>query len=309
MSNAIYGHLNMTQHPTLETLSGYILSPQDQEFSALRRHLVSCQQCRQRTDQLSALTRQLQQEVPRYSTDVSETEEASLTPLPGEILTEKQCNTLKQSPAALKAALHSLTHGAAMQRELQKASTTRTTADTAIGQKSEAKSEGFTHWWQQLFNWLNPAWISVPVTAVLVFALTLTLTPQLRQNAGSPVITAYQDDPAVTFQATGSQRPGIGFFSNSPNSRKPFSPVNVAMDTQNNLMLHWPTIVKAVDYTVQIASIEGISSTRLFQQTTTRTQVQFTNFKPQPGHRYTWTITGTTSNGQQFRAQGGFVVK
>lgn len=309
MSYAIYGHTNMTQHPTLETLSSYILSPQEQEFRDLRRHLVSCQQCRQRTDQLSALTRQLQQEIPLYRTDCSEIEEASYRPFPGETLTETQRNTLKQSPTALKAALHSLTHSAAMQREMQRPSTTSTTADTVVRQKTSVKSESFIHWWKHLFNWHHPAWISVPVTAVLVFALTLTLTPQLRQNSSSAYITAYQDDPVVTFQAAGSQHPGIGFFSNVPSTRKPFSPVNVAMNTHNNLELHWPAIEKAIDYTVQIARIEGTSPTQLFQQTTTGTQIQFTNFTPYSGHRYTWTLTGKTSDGQRFQAQGGFVIK
>lgn len=298
----------MTQHPTLETLTGYVLSPQDQEYRELRRHLLDCEHCRQRSDQLSALTRKLQHDVPRYRyTDnaINETVAQSVTE---QTLTDAQRQKLKQSPSAMKAALHSLTHGAAMQRALRDPSTHISTHAPA-SQSTSDFPKGLTQWWRQLFDWHNPAWVSIPVTAVLVFALTITLAPQLTQHNAQPVVTAYQDNPIVTLQAAGSQRPGIGFFSNTPSTIHPFTPVNIALSADSILSLSWPTITNAVSYTVQIAEIQNGTSIQVFQQSTPHTRIQFTAFKPHPGRRYTWTIGGQTEDGQQFRAQGGFVIQ
>lgn len=304
----------MTQHPTLETLSGYILAPQDQEYRDVRRHLLSCAQCRQSSDHLSTVAQQLREQAPQLqhnaTTDETSLDSIALAQSP---LSAEQLQAIKQSPAALKAALHSLTHSAAMQRGLNTQDFHKAPADNSTAKASahntQVQHKSFQQWWQGLFNWSTTAWINVPVTAAVVFALTFVLTTQLKQSNNAPVITAYQDNPVVTFQPAGAARPGIGFFSNVPSTSKPFAPVDVKVSRDNTLSLHWPAIHKAVGYTVEINEIQGASSTRVFQQSTKQASARFNAFKPHKDRRYTWSISGTTKDGRQFHAKGGFVVK
>ena len=301
--------MTKTQHPTLETLSGYILSPQHQDYREVRQHLVSCEQCRLRSDRLGALTRQLQRQVPLIKTGNTEQAEHDLPELDGQPLTAAQLSTVKQSPAALKAALHRLTHSAAMQRDLQAARAERSHSTSVGTTKVERKQQkGLAQRLQQWFSGANPAWLGVPVTAVLVFALTVTLMPSFNQS-GNVLVTAYQDNPVVSFQPAGAQRPGIGFFSNVPSSNQPFTPVQISVQDNDTLLLQWPAIANAVDYTVQVAMIEGETHVQLLQQITDKPQIRFTAFTPRKGKRYTWTISGRTRDGQRFRAEGGFVIQ
>jgi hypothetical protein len=298
--------MTTTPHPTLESLSGYILSPQDEAYRDVRQHLMDCDQCRLRSDRLSALTQQIQHQVPLYKTQPETAEkdlgtdsiiQQSLS------MTEAQRTAVKQSPTALKAALHSLTHSAAMQRGLQ----SPTTPATFNEKNTSLQQPGFMERLQQWFKGLNPAWIGVPATAVLLFALTVFFLPM--QNHGTFIVAAYQDNPVVTFQPSDAQRPGIGFFSNIPSHSQAFAPVRIHIGNNNTLTLQWPAVTKVVDYTVQISIIENETQTQLLLQTTNKLQVRFTGFKPRKGKRYTWRITGSTSDKQRFEAEGGFVIQ
>ena len=308
--------MTMTQHPTIETLSGYVLSPDNQDYRDVRRHLQACEPCRLRSDQLSTLSQRLRHEVPLYkaslpvdvtdATDIT-TEEAASLIQSGQGLTAEQLKTIRQSPAAMKAALHSLTHSAAMQRDIQQhvSPETTTTSDSIA---TQTRKTNLLEWLKQ-FVTIHPAWLSIPTTAVVIFVLTLGLTGQLRQHSDLPLVTAYQDNPVVNFQPAGAQHPGIGFFSNVPSTSRPFAPVQVTVSFDGILALQWPAINKAVDYAVQIAEIQGDNPIQLFQQITNKPQIRFIAFKPHKGRRYTWTISGKVQDGQQFKAQGGFVIQ
>jgi hypothetical protein len=156
----------------------------------------------------------------------------------------------------------------------------------------------------------------VPVTAVIVFTVTLLWLPQhdnqisgLQTAATSAkVIASYQDDPVIIISAAGTKRPGIGFFNTAPTIRKPFSPVTIVFN-QDTLDIQWPDVQQATQYQVQISVYRGADAEPILNQTTATSIAHFDHFNPESGHRYEWTISGVTLNNATFKANGGFVIQ
>ena len=335
----------MKQHPDTEQLLDYCLAPTDAHFSELATHLASCAECRNRAAQLSALPQQIKRQASLAITSTHIADDSSSEALAAYLdgrLDSASAQRVKQQihgqADALKAALHYATHSAAMRRELadtapvtstQSTASTQTTIDvTAVSPDAKiphAQTPGLgqmikatlSRW----LDWSPHAWISVPVTAVAVFSVTLLLLPQLNmqhKSSTSPlpisanVIAVYQDDPFISFHAANAQRPGIGFFNTTPAQRESFKPVTLSINN-SGLDMRWPRVKNAQDYQIQLAVYHGTvnhssEAETLFSQNTSQAAIHFDNFTPEPGRRYEWTISGHTTDNQTFKASGGFVL-
>ncbi len=103
--------MNSDTHPEPEQLAGFNQTPDAPEYAGLRRHLATCADCRQRLDQLNALSRSLRAAPPINKTVTLPN--AVLHAIENGPLDDAQRHALSDDPAALKAALHYAAHAQA----------------------------------------------------------------------------------------------------------------------------------------------------------------------------------------------------
>lgn len=312
----------MSEHPDIDKLTEYLLEPDNAGDKPLRQHLASCQACRTTVERLAGMHQSLQRQPFSSLADSSpltETDDMQIAAMLDGALTSAQEKELRlkidKSPAMLKSALHYASHSAAMQRDnIVAESLTETFVKTMDATRTKAIHERnpapglfsrFMHWLDQQ----TAALISVPVTAAIVFALAITFLPDA-QNTPSPfTIAAYQDDPVITFKPDSAARPGIGFFNTFGSSDiRPFVSMQISLSDSDILNMSWPKIATALEYNINISSVNNEGTTVLYSASTKQPGARFEGFRAQPGKRYEWVISGHTSEHSTFKTSGGFVI-
>ncbi|NOX43722.1 MAG: hypothetical protein GXP19_08345 [Gammaproteobacteria bacterium] len=213
--------MSQSTHPSTELLAGYIDSPDSNEFGALRQHLINCTECRNKTMKLTKLNYNITHHLPR-------------------LLEPNEANELKS-------ALHFATHSAAMNRHLNSATNKEFTQHFV----QEVVQEGFQNnapkpnddssagFIEQITNFLTirpPVWASVPVTAAIVFSLTMVLLPVSdKSDETDTSIAAYQDNPVIIFNKSEQVIPGIVFFNNANQKKEAFNSISISLKKDSSL--------------------------------------------------------------------------
>lgn len=284
-------------HPELEQLAAFSEAPGVPEHSGLRRHLSTCVDCRQRLDQLNAVSHRLRAAPPM--TETTHLPDALLHAIDHGQLSDAQQNVLHNDPAALKTALHYAVHAPAMQNHL----------DQPIRKTIPASTTSQTpNLLQRLLDWRPPAWGAIPVTAAAAFALALIVLPQNMPPASSQLIVAsYADRPILELQGPAADLPGMGFFHGADAREIPFDGLQLRYSRTDGLSANWSPVENAKNYQLRLTQITA-DGQQLFAETEVdQPQARFPQLQPTPG-RYHWLLTGQATDGTRFRASGGFVV-
>lgn len=312
--------MTQIQHPTLDTIGAYLETPEDREFSELRRHLASCRVCRSQVLQLQDIQQGIRQHIP-FIREGSNREQgghegAGTKPLShtieqyvdGQLSASEQAEAgklINSDPAALKAALHYATHSSAMRRELDPAGqNNRSPVD-----RDQVDNTQFFDRLKSWLSWKQPVWTTVPATAALVFVVVFNFNSlQIAGKQPAYSVASYQDNPVVRFNDPSASTPGVGFFKSANQTLQAYSKVGINLEPTGILAMQWPAIDKVSNYTINLYVIANGKKTPVAEQNTRQTNTLFEKLKIMPGHRYEWKLSGTTNDGKRFVTVGGFVI-
>ena len=295
--------MNVTDHPELEVLQGYLNNSASAEFSSLRMHLAQCSQCRTLLDGLTGL-----KDISQLNTNtLTETQHQQIDDFINDRLhgNEKVSTQalIDSKPEAMKTALHYASLQAAQNRTSKNSSNSASSALLAANSstwstiKSKLKS---------LFSYQTPIWITAPTAAAVVALLSFNLYEKSNEELNY-TIASYQDNEIIQFRSKNSL-PGIGFFAKSENQTMHFSGVNITLTDNRNFNINWPAIDKAVKYNIRLQVFDQGIKKLIGNVTTDMNSVLITSQLNNINHRYEWVLTGETSDNLTFMANGGFVI-
>ena len=315
------------QHPSAEQLCSYMESPESREHGEVRRHLMACDECRVRIDNLSQLEMDIKHIVPRLAAnnDLIDDTEQRVEQFVDQQHTGEQNQSLeeqiKSDPQTLKSALHYAVHSAAMSRNLQTmdnkpavAATSSTVTPTHVG------FHQLLNRIKQSLQWSMPAWTLAPASIAIAALISFVLVSNPVHEQQTVQLATYQDNATITFERTGMPAGSIGFFHDAQSSTKPFAGIKIAINRQaegkpgksgkieySQLVFQWPAVEKAQNYELSIYYYQDSEKQLLAQQTSGVTQVSFDNLKLNNGQHYEWQLSGNTENGLKFNTKGDFV--
>lgn len=312
--------MTQTQHPTLDTIGAYLDTPEDREFSELRRHLASCQVCRSQVLRLQDVQQGIQQHIPfiREGSNMEQGghEGAGAKPLfhtieqyvDGQLFGSEQVETgklINSDPATLKAALHYATHSNAMRRKLEPTGQKNRSPVDRTRSDSPPVFERLKSW----LNWKLPIWTTVPATAALAFIVAVNFTTlEMAGKQPTYTVASYQDNPVVRFNDPATSTPGVGFFKSANQTLQAYSKVGINIEPTGNIAMQWPAIDRVSNYTINLYVIANGNKTPVAEQNTRQTSTVFEKLEIMPEHRYEWKLSGTTNDGKRFVTVGGFVI-
>jgi len=314
-------------HPTTDLLTDYIESPTASEFSDVRTHLINCKECRFEANRLVQFKASLIKEIPHFRNNQYDMDpglqqiyqDADIEAYVDGALTgadEQKISTLLQNDkSALKSALHYATHEAAMAPTLiaQSAENHNTLQAQRIENNSDDASEvsrrsGFRDTLNQLFDWRPSGWLSIPLTAVAVFALSVILVPQLQLSSNQNWnMATYQDKQLLRYKQAATPSPGIGFFSNAAVTHKPFDNIDINYK-QNRLHLNWQAVQDAQQYTFSLYTGKNKKKSLITMTTTKTNSAVIDKLDLQLAQHYSWELNGQTIDQSIFSVSGGFVI-
>jgi len=293
MSNDSEEMMDSIEHPQDHQILDYVKTPELSKFSQLRLHLAACRYCRRRAE-LTALIRDQGHWLEAEAVDI----DAPMADLMADRLDDAQAEqlrqTLKQDPAALRAALHFASHASAMD-SLTKEFPVKTKTGSSVGD------------W--LRNWLPASiWQAVPAMA-LVMMLAVILVNQYRPGdaEGQLRVVAFNDNPVIQIVGQETQ-PGIGFFTQQGVNARPFGGMQIELSPDNQLHFSWPEVDKALFYTLKLQLFQK-GETRVLSRQTLDTNTALVELSEIPSSlRYEWVLSGDIDAQQSFQASGGFVI-
>jgi hypothetical protein len=309
--------MNQAEHPTIEMLSGYVRLPESPEYEPLRLHLAGCVQCRARVGRISNMVEEIASVIPQYrgqsagTRDLSELEvENYIDGLLDNADAQRLRNILQENGPATKAALHYATHSTAMGQHVSGLSERLPDTRQKTTQSfNRTKSPGFFNLLERIKNWRPAAWISVPVTALVVLAVTILLFPVAEHSRQADItVAAYQDNPVIVFRSQDRSAPGIGFFGAAKQDYQPFGAMAVKIENNHRIEFQWPGVEGADSYELTLFVVEKGERKKVTGSKTSEPQLVLADLTLQPNRRYVWELTGTTKNEKFFQAKGGFVV-
>lgn len=320
-------------HPTTEFLTDFIDSPAAREFGQVRNHLINCKKCRFEANRLAQFKANLIDEIPYFRNDKLDLDlelqqpyrntdiEAYVDGTLSDAEHDKIGQLVLNNKSALKSALHYATHDAAMTATLASqpdlVSKPSQVTPTPGSQEKEAVDAsdsgqasnriGIRDSIRQLFEWRPSGWLSIPVTAVAVFALSVLLLPQLQySNNQHLTLTSYQDSQLTHFKQAKTPSPGMGFFGNTSQSREAYDNISIRY-TQDSLRINWPAIQDAQGYTFSLFENKNNQKILLTTKSTKERNVIIGKIKLQPAQLYSWELKGETTDQAVFSVSGGFV--
>ena len=306
-------------HPTIESLTDYLESPELPTFSEVRQHLVLCSQCRSEVTRLMQVRQHIINDVPYFSQHTFNYEpllqqltaddaiEAYVDGKLGSKDKETVHELLQNNKNALKAALHYANHSASMQKY--------TTNNAEIGKVSSNASakvvrrHRFFDFLRQHLKQRPDTWVSIPVTAAVVFILSIVLLPQLQNYHQLPQsIASYQDEKMIQFNKSDSELPGIGFFSGAKSSQQLYDGVNIALTRDRNLIIQWKPVKQATTYAFTIYKTTPTGKSTIASTNTTTNSAKVSASDLQSAQHYLWELSGKTVDKRNFSVTGGFVI-
>lgn len=280
-------------------------------YDEILDHLASCEACRDQVtiittlqnqwSQLShqsSLTEDQQQMICDYLDGLLQTDEA-----------EKAKVLINNQPDAMKAALHYQSHVDSMAAQLSRKQGTHQ-ADHSTRHAQGTFFTNLLSYASQFFSIRLPMVYTITATVALFTAVFfLALSPALQRN--QTVIAAYQDNPTIQFTAK-NKLPGIGFFSQSGNTSKPFEDIRIELVSMNTVKISWPEVDGAELYKMRIQVFNQGKKTVLIESATQTNQATF-QMEGEPqlinhNRRYEWVLYGNTTDDRMFYASGGFVI-
>ncbi len=294
-------------HPALEDLTAYVEQPQAPEHRELRTHIAGCTPCRQQVSHLSRITHSLAQLLPEpedapTGAEIPEAVVAEFVERGSSGNTADARELIDKNPRALKAALHYAAHSESMRTHLNSEA-----AGVVTGTASDTKKPTERPFLQRLFDWRPPALFAVPLTAAAVFAVAINLLPLLGATPGNnPVSASFQDHAVLQMQSP--ELPGVGFFHGAKAQEIPFDGVRLQYRDGAGLSASWQPVESAKSYTLSLTQVTTGENPLLAKSDSRQAHIHFPALSLQAGRRYQWTLTGETTGGQSFRADGGFAV-
>jgi hypothetical protein len=283
-------------HLTHEQMIEFIEAPEDPQVMAIRDHVVSCSQCRNKMADIETTLTQLRE---RHAS-LSSYQTSGIDPIQladyfaGTLSTQVHAQikaALAHNPQLTKEALHFLTHDAAMNRSV---------ADKV--QPETAPPETAPNMAQRLLTWLNswqlPVWQPVSASVALVFVLGLLI------NFGSTDVMQFQTDSGLYWQ---TPQPGMGFFQLATAERSDYDGVSISQNEQT-LMFDWPAVDGVSDYRFELQTLSGGRIESLGEQVVQATQTEVAIDQFIRGKHYEWVLSGLADDGKAFQARGGFVL-
>ena len=294
------------QHPDAQKLAGVLDAPGAQEYASVRAHLASCEECRTHLLRLQSADDWLRHELPRQAVDIPSSRLSDDVGIAARLASYDQAadpdsrdqflEDLKRDPQALKSALHFVSR----RREFSQFVT-----DTP--QQPNTKTPNIWTVWTRLFEWRPAAWISVPVTAALVLALSLVWLQSPQTTRSNPSIVAYADDNRLYFVDAESAVPGIGFFHSAITNSSEYPLPNVTQPSPDSVLFYWQAVDNAASYTISLIGFSQGDDVLISKVKTTNTSYLIQLDEPLQAGRYEWRIEGETSQADLFMVRGGFV--
>ena len=280
-------------------------------YDEILDHLASCAECR---DQVSIITT-LQEEWSqlRFQSSLTEDQQQLICDYIDDMLgahdAEKVRALIDEQPDAMKAALHYQGHVEVMAGELPRKETEHQ-AVNATRQSQSSFFSGLSTFASQFFAMRSPMIYTMAATAAVFVAALLLLQAPMMQR-GQTVIASFQDDPTIQFTAK-NKLPGVGFFTKSGNTSKPFDDVRIELISENMIKISWPKVEGAELYKMRIQVFNQGKKTVLKESSS---QTNHTTFLLEPqsqangaNKRYEWVLYGNTAEDRMFYASGGFVI-
>ena len=301
-----------TSHSTGEQTGNY--SMDSTLYNDVIDHLAYCEECR---NQASTITT-LHEKWPdiRQQSQLSDDQHQMICDYLDGSLSADQANEAKTlietHPDAMKAALHYQSHSATMLQALTRNDTAREAKSSAIHTQDPLLAS-FLLLIRQFFSIRSPMVYPMTATAALFIAvLFLAQSPVMQQE--QVMIAAYQDNPTIQFTDK-NKLPGVGFFTQSGSTSKPYNDIMIELVSENSFKITWPEVDGAELYKMRIQVFNQGKKTVLKEKSS---QTNHTTFQLEPvnqektneqhNKRYEWVLYGNTRDDRMFYASGGFVI-
>ena len=295
--------MNHKDHPETAQLIAYSEQPETIALQAVGLHLASCGSCRKELQAMSDLRQHagwISINPDKYAEDIA----IEVDDLMHRRLSESQATELrqrvKQSPEALRQALHYARHHTAMAAQMSTIANTKNPSLSII--------EGIKNRILGCLRFETPVWKLIPVTIVLVTVVTL-LNHDLFQSGSLPLakVVHFKDQASIQFVAQDLQ-PGIGFFANAMQTSEGFEGVSISMTGDREMAFSWPEIKAATSYNLKLQVFKNGETVVLGRVSGKDNNAVISLSEAPSQHRYEWVLTGDTISKQSFQATGGFVV-
>lgn len=286
----------------------------DSLYNDVIEHLAYCEECRNQVSTISMLDEKWC-DIHQQSQLSDDQHRLICDYLDGSLSVSEAGDVkalIESHPDAMKAALHYQSHSALMHEALASTdAVSKPGESTTLGRGSLVSS--FTLAVRQFFNIRSPMiYTMTATTALFIVVLLLTQTPEMQQE--QVMVAAYQDNPSIQF-TDANKLPGVGFFTQSGSTSKPYEDVTVELVAEDTIKITWPVIQGAELYKMRIQVFNQGKKTVLKEKSS---QTNHTTFQLQPvnledtdkshNKRYEWVLYGNTSDDRMFYATGGFVV-
>lgn len=293
--------MNVNEHPELELLKSYLRNSAAMQFSDLRLHLAECSECRHQLDGLMGL----QQVVEQLSTDVlSDQQHQHIADYINGGMSEAECQQQKlflhSSPAAMKAALHYVSHKSAMDKSISEPVSKANHVSDGLWKITLAKLKALT-------CMQTPIWFTVPTATAIVALLAVNVFNQPEYDQSTVSIANYQDNAIIQFRSK-DHLPGIGFFAKSDQLTEAYNGVKVSVSESGQFNIQWPPVPGAIKYNLRLQVFDKGIKTVLGEVTTKTNSALIPVKLDNLNHRYEWVLSGETGDNRVFFVNGGFVI-
>ena len=274
-------------------------------------HLAGCEECRDQVTIITTLQNEWSQ--LRHQSSLTEDQQQMICDYIDGLLqadeAEKVKALIKNKPDAMKAALHYQSHVASMQAEISRKGRVPQ-EDHSTQDKQSAFFTDLFSFASQFFSIRSAMVYTMTVTAAIFITIFfLAQAPELQQN--QTVIASYQDNPTIQFTAK-NKLPGVGFFTQSGNTSKPFEDVRIELISENTIKISWPDVEGAELYKMRIQVFNQGKKTVIEESSTKISHASFQIATERqvfnPNRRYEWALYGSTTDDRRFYASGGFVI-
>ena len=301
------------------------------QYHEVLDHLAICEECR---DQVSIITtlQNNHSQIPYESDLTDEQQQLICDYIDGSLASDEAAQAkalIENQPDAMRAALHYQSHVESMRPHLEKQHSVDTepsrielnrksNTSSPVSSKSNTMSK-ILLLVNQFVNLQSPMIYTMSATAaVLIAVFSVLQSPDIKRN--QPVIASYQDNATIQFTDK-DKLPGVGFFSQSGTSSKPFNNINIELLTENTVKISWPEIDGAELYKMRLQVFNQGKKIVLKEASTESNHATFQLYKKQIAdtkipsdedsflnQRYEWVLYGNTVENKMFYASGGFVI-
>lgn len=307
-------------HPFDADLAEYLEHPTDETGAHIRLHLASCPMCRRSADALDTLQSTL---TALRDTSLPLRGSGHLTdPIIADYILAGENNTVRQTwqrhVSECGPCREAVLLARARERKQQRANPIRDAAKSVaavpIAEEAAPITSAFAAPPTKPAAMLTPPrwrrYAGIPLASAAGFLLAVALLPRLPALFPSPghhQLAIYRDDPGLHFSDE-EQPQGLGFFTGATVRSEPYAGVHFDAKRNGDVTAQWSPVAKATEYRFRIFGLNDSTPVAVFDVRTGGTSVAVPSAALQPGKRYEWQVSGTTTEGTHFSTSGGFVV-